>query len=49
MHRLKLVVLSLAGLALLAAAAGSTAASPAKQQWKILLSSDREGDSESTA
>jgi Tol biopolymer transport system component len=47
MHRLKIVVLSLTGLALLAVAAGSIAASPAKQaRWKILLSSDREGDSE---
>ena len=46
MHRLKLVVLSLAGLALLAGAAGSTAASPAKAQWKLLLTTNRQGDSE---
>jgi Tol biopolymer transport system component len=45
MHRSKIVVLSLTGLALLAAAAGSVAASPAKAPWKITLSSDREGDS----
>ena len=46
MHRSKLVVLALAGVALLAWAAGSTAASSAATTWRILLSSDREGDSE---
>jgi Tol biopolymer transport system component len=46
MHRLTIVVLSLTGLALIAGAAGSVAASPAKGPWKILLTTNREGDSE---
>ena len=46
MHRTKIVVLSLTGLALLAAAAGSVAASPAKTPWRIALTTNREGDSE---
>jgi TolB protein len=47
MHRTKIVVLPLTALALLAlAAAGSTSAKPSKTQWKILLTSNREGDSE---
>ena len=46
MHRVKIVVLSLTGLAVLAAAAGSVAASPAKTAWRIALTTNREGDSE---
>ena len=46
MHRLMIVVLSLTGLALLVVAAGSVAPSSAKAPWKILLTSNREGDSE---
>ena len=46
MRRIQLIVVSLGGLALLAAAAGSVAASSAQAPWKILLTSNREGDSE---
>jgi TolB protein len=46
MHRTKIVVVSLTGLALLAAAAGSVAASSANAPWRIFLTSNREGDSE---
>ena len=47
MHRSKIVVLSATAVALLAVAAGPLGASTAQQaRWTILLSSDREGDSE---
>jgi Tol biopolymer transport system component len=46
MHRTTIVVLSAASLALLSLAAGSLQASTAKSPWRILLTSDREGDSE---
>ena len=44
MDRLKVVIFSLSGLALAAAAAGTIAASP-QPPWRIALSSNR-GDSE---
>jgi TolB protein len=42
----KPVVVSLAALGLVAAAAGSIAASPAKAPWRIALTTNREGDSD---
>lgn len=46
MHGSKIVVLALTGLALVTVAAWSVSASPAATPWKILLTSNREGDSE---
>src|SRR5262245_2802977 len=46
MHHSKLIAVSLGGIALLAAAARSTAARRGKAPWKIALNSNREGDSE---
>jgi Tol biopolymer transport system component len=46
MNRTRLAALSAATLALLSVAAGSLQASPAKAPWRILLTSNREGDSE---
>jgi TolB protein len=43
MQGMKFILVSLTGLALLAALAGATAASPSKTTWKIALSSDRIG------
>ena len=46
MQRITLVVLSLLGLGLLVAVTGSAAAPRAGTPWKILFTSNREGDSE---
>jgi len=46
MHRAKLAVASLAGLALFAPAAGSVATTPVERTWRIALTSNRQGDSE---
>ena len=43
MQGMKFILVSLTGLALLAALAGATAASPSKTTWRIALSSDRIG------